>query len=820
MAMGWGNNVGSRSATRVVTIALLALLPVHSALGQQASDHDRSPLNVAQADRAISFDIPAQPLSQALMTLGRQAGLQVAVDSASVAGKTSAPLKGTMTADQALRQLLEGSGLTYRFTSPTTITVSGIAAPAPGVVQLDPVRVGGQTSASAAADTGFVPKRSSVASKIEMPLLSTPESISVVTQDQLKAQKPQTVSQALRYTPGITADYRGPVSRYDVLYSRGFGGFYLQYLDQMKMLASLGGYAIPQVDPYSLERIDVLRGPASALYGQQSPGGLVNLVSKRPPMEPLHEIELQAGSFNLLQAAFDFGGPLDDSGEWYYRVTGLARNSNTQVDFTKLQRFLLAPAVTWKPDPNTSLTVLANFQHDPSGGYFGFVPAQGTFLFNPNGKIPTGFYDGDPNFDWFQRTQRSFAYYLDHRFDDTWAVRQNFRYQNIAVNFGRVASNGFVPGSLTTLTRRVLTDAETLDGITNDNQLELKFKTGPLDHTMLFGLDFQWSVDDFQIGLGNAPTLSILTPVYYQQIQTPPITQNTRQTQKQLGLYAQELLKFGNLSVLLSGRQDWADSLTFNRLTNAVSWQSDKAFTGRVGVVYTFDAGVAPYFSYSTSFLPVTGVDFFNNPFQPTTAEQFEVGVKYQPPNFNAFATISAFSLTQQNVLTPDPNHIGFSTQTGEIRSRGIEVEVKANPIAGLNVMASYTYLDPVVTKSNGPDLGKRPVAVPSNMASFWGDYTIQKETLAGFGFGGGVRYIGPMAGDQANIYTIPGVTLFDASIFYDLSNLNPALQGVKFAVNATNLFDTEYVSSCINAPNTCYYGLRRTVMATLSRRW
>jgi iron complex outermembrane recepter protein len=673
-------------------------------------------------------------------------------------------------------------------------------------------------------DVGYVASEGGAATKTSTSLRETPQSVSVVTREQMDAQNVQSVGQALRYTAGSIADTRGPVSRYDVIYLRGFGGFDLEHLDGLK-LPTGGNYAIPQVDPYMLERIEVLRGPSSVLYGQNQPGGIIDLVSKRPTAIPFGEAQLQVGNFNRIQGAFDIGGPVDKAGEWLYRLTGLARTSDTQVDFTKEQRISISPAVTWRPDNDTTLTILTNYQQDPSAGYFGFVPAQGSFLPNPNGKISTSFYDGDPSFDYFDRKQGTVGYLFEHRFD-TWTVRQNLRYQAIDVGWGRVASRG-LQADLQTLNRRVTTDDETMRSFAIDNQAEARFNTWRLQHTMLFGVDYQYSMDKFVLGNNNnAPTLNILNPVYYRTILPPPVIQSTAQSLSQVGIYAQDQIRLGNWALTLSGRHDWSEINTTDRLLNVTTDQMDHAWTERAGLVYLFDNGLAPYVSYSTSFQPTLGTGFGGATFVPTTGEQYEVGAKYKLPGYNAFVTVAAFDLTQQNVLTADPNplHVcagaACSIQTGEVRSRGVEFEGKASLTEGLSLLASYTHLDPVVTQSTTNNLGKRPIAIPTDTASMWADYTFHGGQLDGFGLGGGVRYVSSTAGDAANLYIVPAFTLFDAAIHYDLAGLSPQLKGYSFAVNAMNLFDKEYVSSCTSAPASCYYGSRRTVIGTLKYKW
>ncbi|WP_149535910.1 TonB-dependent siderophore receptor [Siccirubricoccus phaeus] len=794
----------------------LALLAAAALAWAPLTGQAQEAVRLAQASPAPrSFSIPAGPLAQALPAFGAAASLRILALTENVGDRRTQGVSGTLPPEEALRQLLAGTGLTYRFTDAATVTL--LPLPGSGALELPEVRVDAGLPRAYSPLRSYVAAVSETATKTETSLLETPQALSVIGRPEIEARQPHSISQALRYTPGITADYRGSVNHYDVLYARGFGGFNIIYQDGMRLL--FGNYAIAQPDPYTIERVEVFRGPTSVLYGQNNPGGMVNLVTRRPPAEPVHEIQLQAGSFGRITGGFDLGGPLGESGQWLYRLTSLAGRADSQVDHIEESRISLSPALTWRPSADTSLTLLGNYQRDPEGGFFGFVPAQGSFLPNPNGRIPTSFYDGEPGFEYFRRKQIQAGYLFEHRFDEVFTLRQNLRYQHMDVQWGRVASAG-LRADLRTLNREANTDDESLAGLTVDTQLQARLQTGPVQHTLLAGVDYQWSSNQYAIGSAAAPPLDILTPVYGAAIARPPVYLSINQRADQIGLYLQDQIRFGRWSLLLGGRHDWADTRSTDRLLDRTTRQSDGAFTSRVGLVHTFDIGLAPYVSYSTSFQPVLGSDFSGAAFRPTRGEQYEVGIRYQPTGMDSYLAASLFHLTQQNVTTTDPAHPSFSVQTGEIRSRGLELEAKASLASGLNVTLAATFLDPEVTRSNTANLGHRPIGIPRITASAWADYTFQDGPLRGLGLGGGVRHVGRTAGDAVNFYSVPSYTLVDAMIRYDLGELSPGLRGARITINANNLGDEQYVSSCSRAPNNCYYGLRRTVLGTLSYRW
>ncbi len=580
----------------------------------------------------------------------------------------------------------------------------------------------------------------------------------------------------------------------------------------------LGATAGLQIEPYGLQRIEVVKGPSSILYGSGPPSGIVNLVSKMPTAKQFGEIQLSGGDFDRKQVAFDIGGPADPQGQFLYRLTGLVRDANTQVDFTQDNRYFIAPALTWRPNENTSFTVLTQLQKSESG-FFNFLPSRGTFLPNPNGVISTSLYAGDPNFNRSTIESAAVGYQFEHRFSDVVTVRQNYRHAWLDVNADNIFSGGLAADQRT-LSRFAFSNRDRFDADTLDNQVQLNFNTFDFSHTVLAGYDFQNSVEDKKTGNGAAPALDLFNPTYYVPITAPAFTLNTTQNFQQNGVYLQDQIKFGRFVTQLGIRHDRADTDTLNNFARTTASQTDEATTKRAGLLYLFDSGVAPYVSYSKSFQPTVGTDFAGRAFKPTTGTQWEAGVKYQPTFFTGLFTAAVFEITRQNITTPDSAHVPFSVQLGEVVSRGLELESRVSLTDELDILAAYTYLDVKVTKSPQADLGKRVIGVPTNAASLWADYTFRHGALNGFGVAGGVRYTGSTAANSINSVEVPSFTLYDAAIHYELAYLDPRLKGFKLAVNATNLFDRVYTASCLAAPNQCFYGLRRTVLGSLTYRW
>ena len=666
-----------------------------------------------------------------------------------------------------------------------------------------------------------VAKSATGATKTDTPLLEIPQSVSVVNKEQMTAQNAQTVAQALRYTAGVRSEIRGDsTAGAPYLFSRGF--YLEQFLDGSRMPSDTSfGYAIANFDPYGLERIEILHGPASVLYGQVNPGGVANLVSKRPTATPVHEVFTTIGSHNRYQAGFDLGGKLTDDGRLLYRLTGTGLDSDTQVKDTRQKRLYIAPAVTWRPNDDTSLTILAKYQRDPDVGYYNFVPAAGSLFNAADGKISPHTNMGAPGFDNHSRTQYSVGYEFEHRLNNVFTLRQNTHYSYVKDDLDNVFSNGFAAGSDDTVNRYAFFNDEHAKVFTIDNQVLADFDTGPVSHTLLTGVDFQRILYRETVGLGAAPTLNVFSPDYG-DIAAPATSSDDFIRQKQLGAYSQDQMSFGNWRYLLGVREDWADADDVNPVTASSTAQSSRAFTWRTGLVYLFDNGIAPYASFAKSFTPQVGELYGGGMAKPTTANQYEVGVKYQPAGSESFTTASLFDLTEENVLTADAEHTGFSTQAGKVRSKGLELEEHARLTDNLQLIASYTYLHAVTVDSNDsattldgdstPLAGKRIWGMPRNTVSTWLDYSFHNGILQGFGTSAGVRYLSASY-DTSNTIRVPSVTLFDAGVHYDTG------QHWLLSLNAMNLFDRHYVASCYSA-NTCTYGDGAEVLATARYRW
>lgn len=789
---------------------------------------------VAQTAKSYEFAISGQPLSAALVRFSSVTGIDVAFDGPLPANLRSVGTAGNLSAEGALRRLLAGTGLTFRFTTANTVLLinpqnSSSSASAVGATILEPIVVQGENARGPVE--GFVATQSATATKTGTSLKDTPQAVNVVTKDQIAAQGSTTLTQALRYTPGVISQY-GDDSRYDWFTIRGFRPS--RYLDGLRLPFGSRGYAQPRVEPFSLERAEVLKGPASVLYGQGDPGGLINMVSKRPSATALNEVEMQFGTDKRIQTAFDLGGGAGDDDSFLYRIVGVGRLTDTQYDYVREKKGYIAPSFTFKADEGTSLTVYGSYQHidSPGGGGAPALPANGTLYTRMYPELPRSAFPGEPGYDHYKSDQASVGYEFEHEVDDTWTIRQNLRYSYIGTDTQRVQPYCPAACNPTAFYRYAWAFPESARAVTVDNQAIGNFQTGDVAHTALFGLDYSYESSRYEESALSPifTPFNGLDPVYgATAITRPPIATRIDQDRSQIGLYAQDQMEWNNFVFSLGGRYDWANTDTRTRTSIADNQvdQRDGKFTWRAGLVYNFDNGLSPYAGYSTSFNPASGTDRLGNAFEPTTGEQFEVGVKYQPNGSNSFVTLSAYHLIQDNVLSPDttPGFTNYSVQTGQVRMRGVELEGKAEITDAFSVLASYAYTDSEITKANPnaagiSNEGNRFAFVPRQQASLWLDYTLQTSTIwDGLSFGGGARYTGQTFGDNANKFDIPSYTVFDAAVRYDFGKADPKLEGLKASLNVSNIFDRKYVSTCIAATG-CYWGEGRTVYATLKYSW
>jgi len=653
---------------------------------------------------------------------------------------------------------------------------------------------------------GYVAKRSVSATKTDTPIIETPQSISVITADRIRDQGSLTIQDSLRYVAGMRGEAYGFDSRGDFSLVRGVSPTI--FLDGLQQ--SVGSYTNTRTDPFTLERIEVLKGPSSMLYGQSSVGGLLSLVSKRPQAEQKNELQLQYGSFDRKQIAFDSTGPLDDDGTLLYRVVAIQRDSQTQVDHTKDNRLLFMPSFTWRPNEQFEWTLMANVQKDDGGTTSSFLPHRGTVLSAPYGEIGSERFVSEPGFDEYDTEQKALTSQMTWRVDDTWTLRQNLRWQKSKVSYQTMYGWDLLRGPVLNADNRTVNRVWSISKPevtiwSADHQAESRFDTGPLQHTALVGVDYRHAVTDSRTARGTATPLDLYDPVYG-TFDPSGITLSDVPQQRvaQQGLYVQDQIRLDKWLATLGLRKDWADT----RVEQGTR-QKDDAVTGRVGLTYLFDNGVAPYLSYSESFTPIIGLDTVTQQsYKPLEGEQWELGVKYQPVGSNTLLTAAVFDLREKNRQMPNPANPLSTIQAGEARVKGLELEGLVEMNRSWDLIGTYTYLDSEVVKGPVAQQGKRIASVPEHMASLWSQHRFSIAGIPGFSAGAGVRYVGA-SWDGTDSLKTPSTTLFDAMLGY-------AYQDWSLTLNATNLEDETYYTTCLSRGD-CFTGNRRTLTATAS---
>ncbi|MBC8999646.1 TonB-dependent siderophore receptor [Pseudomonas sp. N40(2020)] len=802
------------------TLLRPSLLAVAIALGAPLIS---SPLFAAeQASSVRAYNLPAAPLSTTLNQIASQGGLALSLNPSLAAGKTSAPVNGQYDATGALRAALQGTGLQLEQSSTGTYTL--VAVPE-GVMALPETSVIGVENLETAWSPveGYTATRTAAGTKTDTALVEAPRSISVATRQQMDDRGVHSLDDAVRYMPGITASSYGSDTRADWLRVRGFEP--TQFLDGLPL--PKGVYANPKQETWNLDRLALLRGPASSVYGQTPPGGLLDMVSRRPSDIASSEIQLQYGSDNHRQINFASTGKIDEAGQFLYGISGVVRDSGTQVDHVDNKRYNIAPSLTWNINDDTKFTLLSQFTRDDTGITSQFLPIQGTKIKSPLGDISHHKNLGDPDWEYYDRTYYALGYAFEHRLNDTWQFKQNLRYTKSDLSFQAltVGSYPFTEVDDQGNVGRTSTSVdEDISQFAVDNNFQADFATGDIRHTLLLGLDHQRSNTNYTSIFGDGLQTNVINPIYGQPIVRPARSTafyDYNQKTYQTGLYVQDQMALDQWRLTLGGREDWVHTSTrFINKGDATNTQRDKKFSGNAALSYVFDSGFVPYLSYAESFQPTTGADATSTgSLKPTEGKQWELGIKYQPPGSKTLLSAAVYDLTQKNVsVNTFVDGVSITSQTGEVKVKGLELEAVSDVTDNLKVIAAYTLAKSEVQK--GTDKGNRLQLMPNQQASLWTDYTWHTGVLDGFGIGAGVRYTGNTYGDKANTWLgkADAYTVFDASVHYDLGRLDNSLKGASLALNATNLFDKEYISTCDSFY--CYYGDTRSVVASATYKW
>lgn len=622
--------------------------------------------------------------------------------------------------------------------------------------------------------------------------LETPQSITVLTRELLESRQDKTLVEALQNVAGVVAGERG---------RRGFDDFGIrgQVFGQEKFVDGLNtvrsGY-IPSEEVFGAERIEILKGPASLLFGNVRPGGLVNVVSKRPKREAFGEVGFTVGSYGLREGTVDIGRPLSETGRAAFRINAVANRSDDETDFVYFKNRYVAPSLSLDLGPDTDFTLLTAYQEREWQRNQGIAP-KGTVLPNPNGRLDRNLFIGEPSFGHNEAQRVRVGYELEHRFAAGWKVHQNFRWEHYDMTQRPSAFHGALAANGRTQSRTGNIQDDDFSAFALDTYVGGTVDSAVGVHDLTFGVDLsdkKGRLASQTCTASDMGTIDLFNPVYGVATKCTGAKTDATQDIEAAGLYARDRLHIGErLHLTFGARHDRVTTRTFNNLRGVVSSApKDSATTGMGGLVYEVLPGIAPYASYATSFVPVSGVDRLGGAFEPETGRQAEVGVRFEGDGGRRVATVAFYDLRRQNVLTPDPVNTSFSVQDGEHHSRGVELETAMDLRNGWSITSAYAYTDAEVSKSNTASQVGRPVDnVPEHSANIWGMYRVREGALAGWRFGLGARYESEKRG-YSYAFTIPGHTTFDAAVGYEG-------RGFRVALNVRNLTDKSYYAGALS---------------------
>lgn len=737
----------------------------------------------AASQQISHYHLAAGPLVDVLARFAAQAKVQLSLDPAQIGKRPSPGLHGDYSADAGFDKLLAGSGFAAVRTAqgysikpvaelPTVkVSATAPAAANPAVVaagvneaQLPTVRVsaaanpGGSEATATSPVKGYVAKRSATATKTDTPIIETPRSITVVGTAEMAKRGADNLNDALGYVSGVTPDIGVSEANFASGSSRGF---IMQTLhDGLPTFKT--PYAPPNFEIFGMERVEVVHGVSGALYGQNEPGGIVNLVSKHPQVDAVSEIGLTLGNINLRKFKADLGGELaDTSHQW--RLVAQHQENDFIIKPTNnvSRRDYLAPSLALNLGEDTKLTLLASHHDIRSGG-------NSDEYVGANLEI-TGVTNVEPNFESYDLLQQGIGAELEHQLNDNWTFKQSLRQQRGKLTqsyvygwaFGSADANG-------DYSRDAVLRHDKLNYLTGDTHITGKFKTGELAHTLLLGVDYLRGHSEERTWTDPAPALNIYNPKYYLDIKVPTTVSQQDDTEvRRGGVYVQDQISVGNWRVLVGVRHDIDRQNKTNRLDNSSSSRKTSATSWQLGSSYVLGNGWVPFFNAGTAFNPLDGKDVNGQLFKPETSQQFEIGSKYQSADGRQFFSAALFDIRKQNVKTPAPGQPNKHVQTGEVHSRGLELEARVQPLDGLQLIANYSYNPVKISRSNDGNQGNYLNDTRKQKASLWAEYTLQQGPLHGLGLGLGTRYLSDaFAGDDNTVKT-PAYSVHDAAIWY-----------------------------------------------------
>lgn len=649
-------------------------------------------------------------------------------------------------------------------------------------------------------DRFITQEQSTSVGKSPVSVQDSPQSISVVDVEQMREMGALNIQEALTYSSGVYAGAFGFDTRGDSASVRGLDPS--MFVDGLRNL--YGSYNNTRPDIYTLESIEVLKGPSSVLYGQSDLGGIVNAVTKKPKKEAAREINLQYGMYNRKQIGLDFTGPITADGEWLYRVVALKRDSGTQVDHVNDDAILFMPSVTWQPTDKTSITAQYLHQEIESQVSAQFLPAQGTILPGPQGRVSSSTFVGEPGWDRYNTKKDEVALFADQRLTEHIKLVANLK-QSWSSSVTREHYVSGVPDAIGNVSRAIHEADRSTDVFASDIRLQSNFALGPTKHILSLGMDYQnalWKEGNYTSAV-SAFGINLYNPVYG-QVDYAALTHRDMDDNKivQTGFYLSEHMEWGPWIVSAALRRDHAKNSVLKADGSPDSDVRNSATTGRIGLMYRFENGISPYINYSEAFVPNLGTDgtVTNSYLKPTEGEQREAGIKYLANDGNTAINFAWFEIEQLNRVIQGNTPRGVQ-QIGAF-IQGWEIDARKR-VGDWELLGNYTRMN-----ANDEASKTRLPYVAEKLGSAWAQYYITPNIRAGVG----TRYIGTNVGFGGSP-ELPSVTLFDAMVGYNIAQWDLRL-------TVRNIADKEYLSWCRFAGADCGFGERQNAVLSANYKF
>ncbi|WP_191569584.1 TonB-dependent siderophore receptor [Paracoccus yeei] len=764
----------------------------------------------AQAAQEYLFDLPAMPARRSLAEIGRITGLSVVYDETPAASVTAAPVSGNLAPAQALARALAPTGLNYAISGDTVVIRNGasqVAADAvPGAgeaILLEPITIEAESNETL-QQRGYIALSGRQAMRIETDIKELPQSVGVVTQDQMEDQGPRTLLDALDYTAGVTTGNYGFDSRYDSYHLRGFGAYQVgNFLDGLRSYNGLSSWY--KAEPYLLEGIAILKGPVSSNFGVSTPGGVVNMVTKRPKDNAYNEIRLSYGSHGRKEIAGDFTGPVDAEGDTLYRLVVLARDANTHIDGYADDKLAIAPSLSFRLADDQRLLLTAEYSRVHTGAV-AYMHFDDWTMVDP---VLTDAPAGDPSYNDYDMDQYRLGYEYSWDISDSTRLRHAYRFTRVKSDMAYGTRSGIYPDLTTTSWQRY---EETADAHVADVMLEHHFSAGGFDHSIAAGADY--STGEYKAYFGWTSDGRAANDAM-----TPPLYSWNDQTQK--GLYLTEQAQSDRLTLSAALRKDWLTTRSGADSLEDGYEQDDSALTWRLGASYAATQSLNLFANASTSFAPnvqriyADTSDYVGEAAIPTEARQSEIGFKYLSPDENLSLTGTLFHIRQDKGMIVETMTDGRNTgRQYDLTSRGVELEAAMNLTGGFSMIGAYTYNKVTVNQGADGAEGRDLWGVPRHSASIFAKYEWSQGALEGLGVMAGLRVYGRSVAQAETTPDNGGRAYVDLGISYDLARHGQP--GTVAQLNVRNLFDRRE-RTCTNW---CYADEPRFINVSLSRRF